>query len=296
VIYGCTGTSAFGIIGEYETEETTGIIYNVEISGLLGGHPADSIGLNHANAIILAMDFLDGCPDVRIVSLMDSLAPMTIPDYCNMVFVSSMGADQMSEYAKTKADQWNAKYADDDIRLDVTSETGTTSALTNEDSKALIKEYLAVPNGVGLEEEGAILASSNLALISLEDGLLLGGVICRTMSAEMTLYYYSEYVKAFGDDCYILPVVAESEWLGEKDCELIDKASAVYKRMTGKDAWVTICHGGLECKVFAERNPEMQIVSLGPTINNAHSIHESMSVESLHATKTYVFELIKTLR
>jgi len=54
-----------------------------------------------------------------------------------------------------------------------------------------------------------------------------------------------------------------------------------YEEVYGSAAKVEGIHGGLECGVFLRLDPELQIVSLGPTIHNPHSPSEYLEASTV---------------
>ncbi len=65
----------------------------------------------------------------------------------------------------------------------------------------------------------------------------------------------------------------------------------VYERYGG--AQFAAIHAGLECAVFAKQYPSMQIASIGPTIQNPHSIHERVRLADIEPIYAIAKELIR---
>lgn len=72
-----------------------------------------------------------------------------------------------------------------------------------------------------------------------------------------------------------------SAWEFDNDSPLRKKAMQIFKDMFGKEAEVSGTHGGLECGIFSEKIHGVDIVSFGPSIYNAHTPDEKMSLSSL---------------
>jgi dipeptidase D len=54
----------------------------------------------------------------------------------------------------------------------------------------------------------------------------------------------------------------------------------IYRELYGEDVKVGACHAGLECGVIAMAYPELDMISFGPNIHEAHSEKECASVTS----------------
>ena len=56
-----------------------------------------------------------------------------------------------------------------------------------------------------------------------------------------------------------------------------------------------VLHGGLECGIIAEINPNMDVISIGPKIPNVHTVREEMKLSSLGRVWTVITQLMKEL-
>ena len=86
-----------------------------------------------------------------------------------------------------------------------------------------------------------------------------------------------------------------SGWLLEVNSPLVLRAAEVYERLFGRKPEIETTHGGVECGMIQEKYPAMQIISLGPTIEGCHTVHERMSVLSLEETERFLSALILEL-
>ena len=75
---------------------------------------------------------------------------------------------------------------------------------------------------------------------------------------------------------------------------MIARCREVYKAYSGKEPVFEIIHAGVECAVIGEKYPEMEMISLGPTIRNPHSPDERLHIPSLEKTWEFLLELLKS--
>lgn len=61
------------------------------------------------------------------------------------------------------------------------------------------------------------------------------------------------------------------EWAYKKESPLRDMASDVYCEMFGKRPQLEAIHAGLECGLFSEKCPELDMISVGPDIFDIHT-------------------------
>jgi len=80
---------------------------------------------------------------------------------------------------------------------------------------------------------------------------------------------------------FTVDVDSHPGWDGSADGELVKLICEVYNRQTGKEMRVLGVHAGLEPAVLGEKNPEMEMVSIGPELHDLHSITEWANLASL---------------
>ena len=61
-------------------------------------------------------------------------------------------------------------------------------------------------------------------------------------------------------------------WAPNPDSPVVKVAVDSYKRLFGKEPIVRSIHAGLECGLFLEKYPNMDMVSFGPTLRGVHSV------------------------
>ena len=86
-----------------------------------------------------------------------------------------------------------------------------------------------------------------------------------------------------------------SSWQPDWDSALLAKAKDIYKKRFGELPKVKVIHGGLECGVIGAKHKGMDMISLGPTIVNAHSPDESMYIPSIRKVWDLLTELLISL-
>ena len=83
-------------------------------------------------------------------------------------------------------------------------------------------------------------------------------------------------------------------WQPDFDSKLLAKCQKIYKDLFKKDAKVEAIHAGLECGLIGSIEPEMEMISLGPTIKNPHSPDEKINIPSIEKIWLFVIELLKS--
>jgi len=78
-------------------------------------------------------------------------------------------------------------------------------------------------------------------------------------------------------------------WVSNPKSPLVMLLKKTYEEVLGKEVSLRAVHAGLECGLFSKLNPQIQIASIGPDIQNAHSPEEMVHIESV----SKVWEVIR---
>ncbi|MBF1982571.1 cytosol nonspecific dipeptidase, partial [Enterobacter hormaechei] len=68
-----------------------------------------------------------------------------------------------------------------------------------------------------------------------------------------------------------------------------------YQRLFNSTPNIQVIHAGLECGLFKKPYPDMDMVSIGPTITGPHSPDEQVHIESVGHYWTLLTELLKAI-
>ena len=111
---------------------------------------------------------------------------------------------------------------------------------------------------------------------------------------EMLNRRIGSLIKQFGGT-----VEVEGEYPGweyKKDSRLRDLMIEVFKEQYGKEPTVEAIHAGLECGMFAGKIPGLDCVSIGPNLDQIHTVRENMSISSVQRVYAFVLELLKRMK
>ena len=67
-------------------------------------------------------------------------------------------------------------------------------------------------------------------------------------------------------------------WKPNLESPMLAKAREVWQRVHGAAPRFEVIHAGLECGILGEKLPGIDMISLGPTIENPHSPDERVSI------------------
>jgi dipeptidase D len=75
--------------------------------------------------------------------------------------------------------------------------------------------------------------------------------------------------------------VGYPSWPKDPESMLLQRCVALYRELFAIEPVVRTMHAGLECGVIGDRCPGMDMISLGPTIENPHSPSERLYLPSV---------------
>jgi len=280
-------------------ERSNQAIYSVKISNLLGGHSGMEIHKGRANAITeiayTLKEMLDNNIDFSLIKVEGGqfenvICQETISDIC----VNLNDEEKFLSIIKRINDDLKVEYrlSDKDISLSAVKKEGSdTMPFTKESTKKLIDTIFKLPQGlIEISQEFANLpwTSLNHGVIHTEDKEVNLVTFVRSNDDIKRIKLVKKCRSIIEDGGGELKVSGEyPAWQYKKDSKLKDDMVHLYKELNGKDMKVIATHGGLECGLLMEKIPGLEAVSIGPTIENVHSVDERLHIDSVE--KTYGF-------
>lgn len=276
------------------------------LKGLLGGHSGDDINKKRANAIKILGRFLyneQTKMDLRLAQWNSGRMHNAIPRDGKVIFAipadkkdevkadfNVFSKDVEDEYHVTDTNMvWNLVSADAQKVMDKTT------------SSNLIKAVQAVDNGVLAMCQDEALAwmvetSSNIASVQSEDDKVT--VVSSQRSNVMSnLRNMANSVKA----CFELAGadVIQNDgypaWKMNPNSKLVKITVDAYKKLFHKDPVVKGIHAGLECGLFSEKYPDLDMVSFGPTLRYVHTPDESLHIPTVQMVWDHLLEILKNI-
>ena len=138
--------------------------------------------------------------------------------------------------------------------------------------------------------------SSNLANIKREGSQIIVNTSQRS-SVASNLTYMAEVIRAAfelgGAQC----VTNEGYpgWKVNPKSEIVKVAVESYKRLFKKEPKVRAIHAGLECGLFSEKYPNLDMVSFGPTLRGVHSPDERLLIPTVQMVWDHLLDILKNI-
>ncbi len=301
---GINTTSTF----RFEREDAPVGYFFMEASlkGLNGGHSGDDINKKRANAIKILARFLyktQAKMDLRLSQWNSGKMHNAIPRDGKVLF--AVPADKKEE---VKAD-WNIFTKDVEDEFHVTDPTmvwnlqsgDQQTVMPKQISHNLILALQALDNGplTNCQDEAIawmVETSSNVASVQSDKSSVV--VVSSQRSNVMSnLSNMANTVKA----CFELAgaEVVQNDgypaWKMNPKSELLKVAVDQYKKLFGKEPRVLGIHAGLECGLFSEKYPELDMVSFGPTLRNVHTPDECLHIPTVQMVWDHLLAVLKNI-
>jgi len=84
-------------------------------------------------------------------------------------------------------------------------------------------------------------------------------------------------------------------WKMKANSKLQEIVIASYKKLFGKDPIVRGIHAGLECGLFSERYPNLDMVSFGPTLRFVHTPDERLHIPTVQMVWNHLLDVLTNI-
>ena len=308
IFVSCAGGQTTHATFEFEREDAPAGYFFLRLSlkGLNGGHSGDDIDKKRANAIkILArflykeMEKLNG--NISLASFNSGKMHNAIPRDGQVIF-----AVKNEDKEQVRAD-WNVFASEVEDEFHVTEKemhfnmesAEATSVIEKAVADKFIMALQAVDNGPLTHCQDEAIAwmvetSSNVASVVTDDRAI--DIVASQRSNVMSnLENMTNTVKAVFQLAGAKVSVGDKypAWKMRADSELTDLAVKSYEKLFGKKPLVKGIHAGLECGLFSEKYPDLDMVSFGPTLREVHTPQEALYIPTVQMVWDHLLEILR---
>lgn len=264
----------------------------ISVSGLLGGHSGGDIHLGRANANKIVARFLyniSACSDIALSSFDGGNLRNAIPREANAVFgihadKKEMVCGELEKYLKEMRNEYEG--IEPEIKIVLEDIERPEYCIDSETSVALIRAIYSAPHGVysmSRALEGLVETSTNLAAVKMVEDDTIKITTSQRSSVESRKNDIAGQVEA-----HFLLAGAKVEhsdgypgWAPNMKSPIMHIAAEAYEELFGVKPAIKAIHAGLECGLFLENNPDLDMVSFGPTMTGVHSPDEKLNIPTV---------------
>jgi dipeptidase D len=278
----------------------------IGITGLKGGHSGDDIHRRLGNAIKLLASLLkeaDSKFSIGLSRFEGGNLRNAIPReaFASIAIEAAKEADFI-DFVKQSARKLKEEFAATDAGIEVGIDAIPSPGFCLEASaqKALLNAMVSCPNGViawSKDIDGLVETSTNLASVKFEKNKTVVITTSQRSSSdtakenivsEVAGVFKSAGMQVIHSDGY-------PGWTPNMNSPLLAVAEKTYLTLFGKKPLVKAIHAGLECGLFLEKNPQLDMISVGPTIKGVHSPDERLEIATVKKAWDFLIAVLQNL-
>lgn len=310
IFVSCAGGQTIHATFDFSREKAPAgyFFLKLSIKGLNGGHSGDDIDKKRANAIKILARFLymemekqeDG---ILLASFNSGKMHNAIPrDGRFVIAVPSAEKETVRVDWNVFISQVEEEFHVSDTQIVAQMQSADAQkVITASDTARFVRALQAVDNGVFAmcQDEalaGMVETSSNIASIVTEENKI------KVVSSQR-----SNVMSNLDNQCNTVKALFElagakveqndgyPAWKMNPNSKLTKAVVDCYTRLFGKEPIVRGIHAGLECGLFSERYPNLDMVSFGPTLRFVHTPEERIHIPSVQMVWDHLLAVLKEI-
>ena len=305
IFVGCAGGIDTTAVLSYKADPTPEnyFAFTVSIKGLKGGHSGDDIdkGLGNANKILNRfLWILNKQMDLRLSNfdggnLRNAIAREATATAC-VPFHEKERVRILFNHFVTDIEN-EKRNIEPKMRLELESETLPESVIDKETSNALLDALYACPHGViaiSPDMSDLVETSTNLASVKMQDNQAILITTSQRSSVESSKYDIANQVESVFS--LLGATVTHGDgypgWKPNLNSGILEVAKSSYIKLFHKEPKIRAIHAGLECGLFLEKYPFLDMISIGPQMYGVHSPDERLSISSTQNCWKWLIEIL----
>jgi dipeptidase D len=266
--------------------------FKLSIKGLSGGHSGDDINKGRPNAIKLLNRFLWRMSlkyDFRLSNydggnLRNAIPREAFAILCISNDLVSKITKNFSIFKRHLEDEY--RHIEQKMLIEFVKVEAPHHVIDEISQLELLAAIQACPSGViamSTKIDGLVETSTNLASVKLVHGREVVITTSQRSSIKSKMYDAVDTIKGLFSLTGARTSISNAYpgWEPDINSEILKITKSAYKELFNEEAKVKAVHAGLECGLFSEKYPHMDMVSFGPTIRYAHSPREKLEIATV---------------
>ncbi len=280
-------------------------VVKLTLKGLKGGHSGGDIHLGLGNANKLLARFLSGHATelgLRVLDLNGGTLRNAIPrEAIAVLAVPTANLAKLKTLAEAFQNIMKVELAAVEKNLSVQVETAQSDsqALTADSQQRFIALLNATPNGVirmSDEVKGVVETSLNVGVVTTD--AKEAQIICLIRSLiDSGKDAVVSQLNSIGElaGAHVEAKGSYPGWKPDANSPVMHLVRETYQKLFDTTPNIMVIHAGLECGLFKKPYPEMDMVSIGPTITGPHSPDEQVHIASVGQYWQLLTALLKAI-
>ncbi len=309
IYIGCAGGKGTKAYFKYKLKDVPKkyFWFRVDVKGLRGGHSGSDIDKGFANANKLLNRFLFSLSRKKYGMVLSEISGGNLHNAIPREAHAIIGVkDKYKEDIRIKLNTFLAKVQEEykavDPGLNITLETVEipSKIINKRTTEKLILSLYACPHGViGMSHDipGLVETSTNLASVKMIDENIIEIGTSQRSSVEsckedivnmVSSVFELAGAKVTHNDGY-------PGWKPNPESEILKIAQKTYVELFNEEPLIKAIHAGLECGLFLEKYPQLDMISIGPTMTDVHSPNEKLNIPSVAKWWDFLVKLLENI-
>lgn len=275
----------------------------IKIGGLRGGHSGEEISSGRINAIKVAVRIMRQITNrgkIRLSSLIGGRAYNVIPDSAEIVLATDVNYKIVKEICADMEQHLKDIYpTEPNVKIETQLIKRPNRVLHAKDYDCLTNLLTLIHSGVYLmspENPAQVLASTNLGIIRMDSRIVELRILPRANDDVIVEDFIGGFEQAAQlcafDYKFSTPTPA---WKFNPNSKLLNIAQKIFTEQNNYAPEVKTIHAGLETSFFAQKNPNLDIISIGTTNENIHSPNERLHLDTVAPHVKFIAGLLEKI-
>ncbi len=306
IFIGCAGGTDTVATFKFKTVRVkrNWVAFRVRVGGLQGGHSGDEIHRGFGNSIKILNRFIwnaDQRFKIRLSFIFGGKARNAIPREAEALIMAPAGSLELIRvYFDSFVQIIKGEMAmiEPDFTMTLEEEGVPEFAMRRKFQRKLFNALYACPHGVISMSQtipGLVETSTNLASIRQTGEDTLEIVTSQRSSVESAKQNIADRMgslfKLMGAS--IRHSGGYPGWKPDISSEVLKISEIVYRQLFNAEPDVKAIHAGLECGLFLQKYPDLDMISFGPTIKGAHTPDERIRIDTVDKFWLFLLEMLK---
>ena len=280
--------------------------YKLHIKGLKGGHSGMEIHKGRANAIrsmALVLNALDEAGiNYELASFNGGKARNSIPAVAEAIITAVVDKENIAEIIEMEKEKYLDIYGEVDggISYEIDEVDLPDRVMTAEEQSSIIKLIILLHSGVYSMSQlnpSLVETSANLGMVSMENDNVINIKILPRSSVDSKVELLALQADILAELTGFTALIDAKTpgWKERRESRLAKIMQEVFQEQNNKPMKVESIHAGLECGWHLEKNPQLDIVSIGVTTHDIHSPAEWLEISTIVPQVKLICETIKRL-
>ena len=277
----------------------------LSLTDLSGGHSGLEIASGKCNAIIALAETLQQIAaelPIELSTFTGGTAKNAIPAKARaIILLAPSDLPKLQSILTTRTAQLKTSHShtDPNLTLQITPVSLPQAVLPPDATTRLLHYVTASLNGVHTMSPSIadlVESSSNLGLLEASPSHISCIQMARSSSPAKLREIETRQTALAQETSLSLKILPGSRaWPVNPHSTLLPRLQQIYRTLTSKELRVVALHAGLECGLFADLSPSLDLLSIGPDITSAHSPDETLHLSSIPLIWSILEQLLANL-